>query len=110
MKTVYIGLEGSGKTFLMGAETERVIDRNAKLHAKVLKLWEEKKENLRGFISRWEKMGKDMSDAKAALKELEEDIPTARKIVSNIRYSKSIQQHAPYRAQKIHLEGGGEGI
>jgi len=40
MKTVYIGLEGSGKTFLMGSETERVIYRNANLHKKVLKTWE----------------------------------------------------------------------
>lgn len=31
MKTVYIGLEGSGKTFLMGRDTEICIDRNAKL-------------------------------------------------------------------------------
>lgn len=31
MKTVYIGLEGSGKTFLMGRDTIWCIDRNAKL-------------------------------------------------------------------------------
>jgi len=28
-KTVYIGLEGSGKTYLMGMDTMRIIDRNA---------------------------------------------------------------------------------
>lgn len=101
MKTVYIGLEGSGKTFLMGAETERVIDRNAKLHAKVLKIWEEKKENLRGYILRWDKMGTDISVAKNALKELEEDIPTARRIVSNIKYSKSLEEYAKNKGIKI---------
>lgn len=101
MKTVYIGLEGSGKTFLMGSETERVIDRNANQHAKVMKIWEEKKESLREFISRWEPMGKDMSAAKDALKELEEDIPIPRKIVSNIRYSKSLEEHAKSKGIEI---------
>jgi len=101
MKTVYIGLEGSGKTFLMGAETERVIDRNAKLYAKVYKNWEEQKESLRGYILRWEKIGTDMSDAKNALKELEADIPIARKIVSNIRYSKSLEEYAKAKGIEI---------
>jgi len=101
MKTVYIGLEGSGKTFLMGSETERVIDRNAALHKKVLKIWEEQKNHLREFISRWEKMGKDMSDAKNTLKELEEDVPIPRKIVSNIRYSKSLEEYAKGKGIEI---------
>jgi len=94
MKTVYIGLEGSGKTFLMGSETERVIDRNANLYKKVCKLREEKITLLRDHISRWEKMEKDSSTAKDALEELERDIPIARKVVSNIKYSKSLEEYA----------------
>jgi len=94
MKTVYIGLEGSGKTFLMGSETHRVIDRNANLHAKVMKIWNEKKLNLRRQYYAFQKLGGDSSSVKDALDELEADIPTARKIVSNIKYSKSLEAYA----------------
>lgn len=101
MKTVYIGLEGSGKTFLMGSETHRVIDRNFKLHAKVVKIWEEKKESLRKHIELRQKTGGDTSGAEGVLKELEEDVPMPRRIVSNIRYSKSLEEYAKNKGIEI---------
>jgi len=94
MKTVYIGLEGSGKTFLMGSETERLIDRNAKLHKKVLGLWEEKKNVLKRHLSLLQKTGGDTSDVLLAIQELEKDIPKPRDIVSNIKYSPSLENYA----------------
>jgi len=101
MKTVYIGLEGSGKTFLMGSETERVIDRNHNLHLKVLKLWEEQKTTLKTHLLKWEKTGGDTSTARAALEELERDVPIPRKIVSNIKYSKSLEEYAKKKGIEI---------
>lgn len=102
MKTVYIGLEGSGKTFLMGRDTEWCIDRNANLHAKVLKIWETKKEALIKHISLLEKTGGDILSAKNALEELEKEKPTPRRIVSNIRYSKGLENYAKNKGIDIY--------
>lgn len=44
MKTVYIGKEGSGKTYLMGRDTEDAIIRNQKLYTKMMALWEKRKD------------------------------------------------------------------
>jgi len=101
MKTIYIGKEGSGKTFLMGRDTQWIIDRNAKLHKRVTDIWEKKKEGLRNHIKLIEKTGGDTSTALIALEELEKNAPIARKVVSIITYSKSLEKYAESKGIEI---------
>jgi len=94
MKTIYIGKEGSGKTFLMGGDTQWCIDRNSNWHKKLTEIWEKKILALENHIALIEKTAGDVGTALIALEQLKREKPVARKIVSNIAYSKSLEKYA----------------
>lgn len=101
MKVVYIGKEGSGKTHLMGRDTERCIDRNYKLHKKLLKRWEDRCKNLLKHAELIEKTGGNTSTIREELEKTYANPPEPRKIVSNIAYSKSLEEYAEKRGITI---------
>lgn len=94
MKVVYIGKEGSGKTFLMGGDTIRCIDRNYNWYRKVLEQWSEKIKILEMRILRAQKLGSDISKYQTKLDYLKANKPQPRSITSNIAYSESLENYA----------------
>lgn len=101
MKTVYIGKEGSGKTYLMGRDTEDAILRNEKLHKRMLGLWETRKVALEKHIALIEKTGGDTSEVLGELHTHLKRVPEPRPVVSNIAYSKSLEKTAADHGIKI---------
>jgi len=99
-KVVYIGKEGSGKTHLMGADTKWCIDFNERLYAKQLKGWEERKRAWEKHLQLREKIGTPFLKEEEKL--FKEPLPIKRKIVSNITYSKSLEDYAKSKGIEIY--------